>query len=408
MKPAPDPNFRWDVVIVGGGIVGLATAWRMLQRRPGLRVLVLEKESAVASHQTGHNSGVIHSGLYYRPGSLKAQTCRKGYEQLLEFCREASVPFEICGKIVVATNESELPRLAELRRRGEANGLEGLRSLSAAEIREFEPHCAGIAGLWAPQTGIINFRLVAEKLKEGILARGGEVLLGRRVTGVRERNGAVEVEAATGETWPARLLITCAGLHSDRLARQTEPDLPLRITPFRGEYYVLRPEARRLVRNLIYPVPDPAFPFLGVHFTRMIDGGVECGPNAVLAFGREAYRKFGLVWRDLLETLTWPGFQTVARRYWRVGLGEFHRSFSKSAFVRALQKLVPEIRAEDLIPGGAGIRAQACGRDGSLLDDFEIREKGRVIHVCNAPSPAATASLAIGEAIADKGFARLQ
>ena len=400
---APRSQPAFDVLVVGGGIVGLATALRLLEARPGLRLALIEKESGLARHQTGNNSGVIHSGLYYKPGSLKATNCREGYRQLLDFCRAEGIPHDLCGKVVVATRPEELPRLEELHRRGTANGLEGIRRLTPEQIREIEPHCTGIQGLFVPQTGIVDYAVVAEKYADRIRALGGEVHLGERVVTLRRHENPDRVEVVTarrGQVWTGRLLVACAGLHSDRLARQTEPDLPVRITPFRGEYYVLRPDACRLVRHLIYPVPDPAFPFLGVHFTRMIQGGVECGPNAVFAFAREAYHKTDFSLRDTWETLTWPGFRVVARKYWRTGLGEFHRSFSKAAFVRALQRLVPDIRAEDLRPGGAGIRAQACDREGRLRDDFDIRIDRNVVHVCNAPSPAATASLAIGAAVA--------
>jgi L-2-hydroxyglutarate oxidase len=395
-----------DILIVGGGIVGLATALRLLEARPGIRLLLLEKEPRLAAHQTGNNSGVIHSGLYYQPGSLKAANCRDGYRQLLEFCRAEGIAHDLCGKLVVATSHEELPRLEELHRRGIANGLTGLRFLRPEEIREIEPHCAGIRGLLVPQTGIVDYTAVAEAYGRTIRELGGEIVCGERVNSIHRLESEVSV-VTEHRAWRARSLVACAGLHSDRLARQTQPDLPLRITPFRGEYYVLKPAARHLVRHLIYPVPDPAFPFLGVHFTRRIDGGIECGPNAVLAFGREAYRRTDFNLRDTWETLAWPGFRIVARKYWRTGLGEFHRSFSKAAFVRALQRLVPEIRAEDLEPGGAGIRAQACDRDGRLLDDFDIRIDGNVVHVCNAPSPAATASLAIGTAVAQALLDRL-
>jgi len=395
-----------DVLIVGGGIVGLATAFRLLQSRPATRLVLVEKEPAAARHQTGNNSGVIHSGLYYKPGSLKAANCRTGYQQLLDFCRSEGIPHELCGKIVVATEASELPRLAELQRRGEANGLAGLRNLSSSEIRELEPHCTGIQGLWVPQTGIVDYTAVAEKYAEKIRTLGGEIVFGQRIEAIRRNDSAIEVSSAH-RSWTSRVLVTCAGLHSDRVARLTHPDLPLRITPFRGEYFVLKPSAHHLVRNLIYPVPDPAFPFLGVHFTRMIRGGVECGPNAVFAFGREAYRKTDFNLRDTLETLAWPGFRIVARKYWRTGLGEFRRSWSKSAFVHALQRLIPEMTGADLEPGGAGIRAQACDREGRLLDDFDIRIDGNVIHICNAPSPAATASLAIGATVAQEALSHL-
>lgn len=394
-----------DVVVVGGGIVGLATALRLLEARPGTRLTLLEKEPRVARHQTGHNSGVIHSGLYYKPGSLKARNCREGYQQLLDFCSAEAIPHEICGKIVVATSPNELPRLDELHRRGIANGLSGLQYLSPEQIREREPHCSGIKGLWVPQTGIVDYVKVAEKYAEKIQERGGEILFRQQVRTVRSLTDRVEVD--TGDrTVVGRLVITCGGLHSDRLARQTHPGLPLRITPFRGEYYVLKEHAWKLVNHLIYPVPDPAFPFLGVHFTRMIHGGVECGPNAVFAFAREGYRRLDFSLWDTWEALTWPGFRVIARKYWRMGLGEFRRSFSKAAFVRALQRLIPEIQERDLSVGGAGVRAQACTREGQLVDDFDIREHGNVVHVCNAPSPAATASLAIGQTIASAALQR--
>jgi len=389
----------FDIVVIGGGIVGLATALRLVEAKPGIRLALLEKESRLAQHQTGNNSGVIHSGLYYKPGSLKAINCREGYRQLLDFCRMENIPHEICGKIVVAASGEELPRLDELYRRGMANGLQGIRYLSASEIREIEPHCAGVRGLYIPQTGIVDFSAVAEKYAEKVRAAGGTIVLNEKVDAIRRSNGRVEV-AATSQTWRARFLIACAGLQADRLARQTQPDLPLRIVPFRGEYYLLKPEAHGLVRNLIYPVPDPAFPFLGVHFTRLIGGGIECGPNAVFAFAREGYRKFDFSLRDTVEVFAWQGFRRVTGKYWRAGLGEFHRSFSKTAFVRALQKLIPEVEARHLEPGGAGVRAQACARDGGLIDDFHIVRDGNIVHVCNAPSPAATASLAIGGTIA--------
>ncbi|WP_293752351.1 L-2-hydroxyglutarate oxidase [uncultured Paraglaciecola sp.] len=389
-----------DVLIVGGGIVGLATALRIMQERPLTRLTLIEKELAVAQHQTGHNSGVIHSGLYYKPGSLKAINCRAGYRQMLDFCREQSIPHEICGKIVVATSPTELPGLEELYRRGVANGLTGLRFLQPAEIREIEPHCSGLRGLFVPQTGIVDYGAVARKYAELLAELGAEIVLGETVVDIQRQGEQVEVIGGSC-TWVARVAVVCAGLQSDRLARKSEPDLPLRILPFRGEYFQFTASAPKLVNHLIYPVPDPAFPFLGVHFTRMIGGGVECGPNAVFAFGREAYKKTDFNLRDLSESLTWPGFRKVATKYFRTGLGEYHRSFSKQAFVKALQKLIPEIQVQHLEPGGAGVRAQACDRQGNLLNDFYIREDGNIIHVCNAPSPAATASLAIGKTISD-------
>ncbi len=394
------------MIIVGGGILGLATALRIMQARPGIRLTLIEKEKGLAQHQTGHNSGVIHSGLYYKPGSLKAVNCRNGYSQLLKFCREENISHEICGKIVVATSEKELPRLEELYRRGVANGLVGIKFLQAAEIREIEPHCYGLRGLFVPQTGIVDYSAVARKYTEKLTEMGAEIVLGEVVVDIKRSDRQVEV-IGTSRTWTSRAAVVCAGLQSDRLARMTELDLPLRILPFRGEYYKLKPSAQSLVRHLIYPVPDPAFPFLGVHFTRMIGGGVECGPNAVFAFGREAYRKTDFNLHDTWEALTWPGFHKVAIKYWRNGLEEYYRSISKQAFVKALQKLIPEIQADQLDVGGAGIRAQACDRQGNLLDDFDFRVDGNLIHVCNAPSPAATASLAIGQTIADRVLALL-
>lgn len=390
-----------DVVIVGGGIVGLATAYSLLTTNPALKLVVLEKEPSLGAHQTGHNSGVIHSGLYYKPGSLKAKNCIEGYAKLLQFCREHEIAHEICGKIVVALSEQERSQLEMLRQRGEQNGLTGIRRLNKTEIVEIEPHCTGIDGLFVPQTGIVDYTAVVMRLAERIQNFGGEILTSSEVVEIKESSNTVLV-CTKQQRFTTRALITCGGLQSDRLAMQTQPDLDLRIIPFRGEYFELKESAKHLVNSLIYPVPDPNFPFLGVHFTRRIDGTIECGPNAVLAFAREGYRKTDISIREFSQTLAWPGFRKIAFKYWRTGLGEYHRSFSKNAFVAALQKLVPEITANDLQPTGAGVRAQACSRAGSLLDDFEIRQIGRVVHVCNAPSPAATASLAIGDAIASR------
>ncbi len=389
-----------EIIIVGGGIVGLATALRIMQSQPEVRLTLIEKEASVAQHQTGHNSGVIHSGLYYKPGSLKALNCRAGYQEMLDFCREQSIPHEICGKIVVATTTAELSGLEELHRRGVANGLTGLRFLQSAEIREIEPHCSGLRGLFVPQTGIVDYGAVARKYAELLTSLGADIVLGERVVDINRRGKQVEIRGDS-RAWTGQVAVICAGLQSDRLARKSEPDLPLRILPFRGEYYKFTPSAPKLVNHLIYPVPDPTFPFLGVHFTRMIGGGIECGPNAVFAFGREAYKKTDFNLRDLSESLAWPGFRIVATKYFRTGLGEYHRSLSKQAFVKALQKLIPEVQAQHLEPGGAGVRAQACDRQGNLLDDFNIRKDGNIIHVCNAPSPAATASLVIGKTISD-------
>jgi L-2-hydroxyglutarate oxidase len=395
------------IVIVGGGIVGLATATRLLEARPACRATILEKESRVAAHQTGNNSGVIHSGIYYQPGSLKARLCVEGGRDLIAYCRQHEIPYRLCGKIILATRQDELPGLEEIARRGRENGLEGIRVLEGSEIQAAEPHARGIRALWVPQTGIVDYTVVAEHLAKGIRERGGEVLFGEEVQAIELRQNGEVVVRSSHQELSADRVVSCAGLHSDRVARMTDASVPIRILPFRGEYYTVRPERVDLVRGLIYPVPDPRFPFLGVHFTRMIDGGLEAGPNAVLALKREGYRKQDVNLRDLWETLTWPGFHTVARRYWRTALGEYHRSFSKRAFTEALQRMVPDIRENDLRPGGAGVRAQASERTGALMDDFAFVEHGPVLHVCNAPSPAATASLAIGSVIARKIVAGL-
>ena len=382
-----------DIAIIGGGIVGLATCYHLLNR--GVKILLLEKEDGAGRHQTGHNSGVIHSGIYYQPGSLKAQNCCLGRTMLLDFAQEHGIPYEICGKIIVAVQESELTRLADLYLRGQKNGLSGIKKLSAQEIREREPHVQGLAGLYVPQTGIIDFGAVAQKLQQLASKAGVEIRFKTEVKEVRPENDFQEI--ITGQkTFMARKVISCAGLYSDRLARRNQPELSLQIIPFRGEYFKLRPEKHHLVNSLIYPVPNPAFPFLGVHFTRMINGEIEAGPNAVLAWKREGYAKADFNLRDTMETLLWPGFQRVAAKYWRAGMGEMYRSWCKRGFVKALQKLLPEIQAADLEQGGSGVRAQACSRDGTLLDDFYITGRTPIIHVCNAPSPAATASLAIG------------
>ncbi len=389
-----------EVLIIGGGIVGLATALRIMQARPLTRLTLIEKEASVAQHQTGHNSGVIHSGIYYKPGSLKALNCLAGYKEMLDFCREQSIPYEICGKIIVATTPAEFPGLEALYHRGIANGLTGLRFIQPAEIREIEPNCTGLRGLFVPQTGIVDYGAVAIKYAQLLTELGVDIVLSETVVDIKRKGDQVEV-IGNSRIWKGQVAVVCAGLQSDRLARKSEPDLPLRILPFRGEYYQFKQSAPKLVNHLIYPVPDTNFPFLGVHFTRMIGGSIECGPNAVFAFGREAYKKTDFNLRDLSESLAWPGFRAVAIKYWRTGLAEYHRSISKRAFVKVLQKLIPEVQAEHLEPGGAGIRAQACDRQGNLLDDFHIRQHGNIIHVCNAPSPAATASLSIGKTISE-------
>lgn len=394
-----------DIVIIGGGIVGLATAYALLQRFDA-RVVVLEAEDGVARHQTGRNSGVIHSGLYYKPGSLKALNCTRGYRMLLDFCREHGVQHEICGKVVVATREEELPALQTLEERGAANGLTGVRRITSQEIREREPACAGIAGLFVPQTGIIDYTDVCAALARAFAQRGGSILTGHRVRSIAGGDGSLRVCCANGNELEARHLINCGGLQSDRIARLAGVDPGVKIIPFRGEYYELVPAKHHLVRNLIYPVPDPRFPFLGVHFTRMVKGGVEAGPNAVLAFRREGYTRTSFSLRDSAEMAGYGGFWKMAVKYWRTAAGEFHRSFSKPAFVKALQRLLPAIREEDLVPGGAGVRAQALTADGALVDDFRIERARNMIHVLNAPSPAATSSLSIGSTIA--GLAREQ
>ena len=385
-----------DVAVIGGGIVGLATA-RALAVEKRRKVIVLEAESRPALHQSGHNSGVIHSGLYYKPGSLKATTCAAGREAMVDYCERRGIDYDRCGKVVVATSTQERPWLDELERRGAANGLDGIRRLNVEQLREHEPHVAGVEGLFVPQTGIVDYKQVCAAFVEDIREAGGELVTGARVRGV---NGAA-VETSAG-AFEAKQLVNCAGLQSDRVAKLCGVEPSVRIVPFRGEYYKLVPEAHRLVRNLIYPVPDPAFPFLGVHFTRMIHGGIEAGPNAVLAMKREGYGKMSLSLRDSWSTLTWPGFWRMASKHWVTGMGELWRSWSREAFVKALQKLMPGLQSKDVVPHGAGVRAQAIARDGKLVDDFVFERAPGQLHVLNAPSPGATASLAIGRAIAEQ------
>jgi L-2-hydroxyglutarate oxidase len=392
------PTF--DLIVVGGGIVGLATAYRFTNRYPGKRVVVLEKEAHVAEHQTGRNSGVLHSGIYYKPGSLKATNCRAGKKALEIFCANEGIAHEICGKVIVAVTDADLPALQRIYERGVANGVSCVL-IDRARLAELEPFAAGVKAIHVPETGIVNYRQVCERLAEKVRAGEGQVICGAKVTAVQHHTDTVTASTPVG-AFTARQLVNCAGLYSDRVARLTGRAPHAKIIPFRGEYFSLKPTAYKLCRNLIYPVPDPQFPFLGVHFTRMIDGSVECGPNAVLAFGREAYQFFSLNPRDFLETVTYTGFLRMATRHWRMGLGEMRRSLSKAAFVRALQRLVPAIQADDLLPAPAGIRAQAVADDGSLVDDFLILEGDRVVNVCNAPSPAATAALQIGDSIVDR------
>jgi L-2-hydroxyglutarate oxidase len=390
-----------DLAIIGGGIVGCATALAISARNPDLKIVLFEKEQQLATHQTGHNSGVIHSGLYYRPGSLKAKTCTSGREALYRFCSEQEIVYERCGKVVVAVDEAELPALEELERRGQANGLEGLQRLTASELKKHEPHVRGIAGLFVPQTGIVDFVAVTQRLAELFVARGGVIHLQTPVTKIRQEQDDYIIHAGRKD-FRVRSLVNCAGLHADQVARSAGLRPDVRIIPFRGEYYAFKHERSNLVRHLIYPIPDPQMPFLGVHFTRMVDGTVEAGPNAVLAWQREGYRRSDISLLDLAETLTFGGFWKLSARFWKVGIKEHGRSFSKDLFVKSLQRLVPEVRARDLIPAESGVRAQAVDNKGRLVDDFCVLAEGRMVHVLNAPSPAATASLSIGEYIADK------
>ncbi len=390
---------QYDVAIIGGGIVGTATAMALTKQRK-IKLVILEAEPQLAAHQTGHNSGVIHSGLYYKPGSLKAKNCVRGREEMYKFCQEHGIAHDQCGKVVVATSEAELPNLEELHRRGEENGLQGLRRLSAEELHEYEPHVSGIAGLHVPVTGIVDYNAVTDKFAEVVQQNGGEVLKNARVIGFKRESSGLVLETPQG-AFRCKNLVNCAGLQSDRVAKLCGVEPGLKIVPFRGEYYRLVPSKENMVNNLIYPVPDPSFPFLGVHFTRMIEGGVEAGPNAVLAFKREGYTKTSISLKDSLDTLLYGGFWKLAAKFWKTGSGEMYRSFVKAAFVKALQKLIPELQSEDIYAGGAGVRAQALEPNGSLVDDFRIVEAENMIHVLNAPSPAATASISIGETIAD-------
>ncbi|MFZ1323340.1 MAG: L-2-hydroxyglutarate oxidase [Ignavibacteria bacterium] len=397
---------NFDVLITGAGILGLCSAYMFIKNSPDTKICILEKENYFAKHQSGHNSGVIHSGIYYKPDSLKAKNCIRGYEQLLHFCKEFNVPFEICGKLIIATSEKEISVMNELKQRGIENGLKNLKEISENQIKEIEPYAAGIKALHVPQTGIVDYRIVCEKIYNHLKNKNVSIVFDEEVKKIKRINDGVEIYSDK-ESYSAKCLVNCAGLYSDKLAKMSGMKINFSIIPFRGEYYRLREESKKFVKNLIYPVPDPEFPFLGVHFTRRADGVIEAGPNAVLAFGRESYKKSDFNFKESIDTLKYKGFREIAARYWKTGFYEYYRSFSKREFVRSLQKLIPDIKGDDLIAGGSGIRAQACTDDGKLIDDFLILEDENIINVCNAPSPAATSSFSIGETIADKIIAKL-
>ncbi|HZV69713.1 MAG TPA: L-2-hydroxyglutarate oxidase [Saprospiraceae bacterium] len=389
----------YDVAIIGGGIVGLASAYKILEKHPGISLIVLEKETNVATHQTDRNSGVIHSGIYYKPGSAKALNCVKGAAMLVEFCKDHQIPYDLCGKVIAAVNEKELPVLEGIFKRGLQNGLNGIKMIDAATVKQIEPHCFALSGIWVPQAGIIDYRVVAERLKQLILQKGGEVVTGFKVERIKEDEDGITIASSKHEI-KSRIAVGCAGLYSDHLALMAGLKPPHQIVPFRGEFYSLVPEAEKLVKGLIYPVPDINFPFLGVHLTKRISGGIEAGPNAVLAFRREGYRHMDIHAGELMEALSYKGFQRLALKHWRKGLDEMARSFSARAFLKSLQKLVPELRLEDIKRSRTGVRAQALDKEGNMIDDYVVLRQERMIHICNAPSPAATSCLSIGEYIA--------
>ena len=409
-KGSNPSSHHYDVAIVGAGLVGLATARELLIRQPELHVVVLEKEPVLASQQSGHNSGVIHSGIYYTPGSLKARACVAGHRAMFEFCQDQGTPFDLCGKVIIALDESELPRLEDLYQRGIANGVRGLEMIGPERLRELEPYATGIKAIYSPQTGITDFVKVAHAYEHSILQLGGEIITGCKVTTLSNKgretllcctqpranagNAQVEIEA--------RYVITCGGLQADKLSQMSGKKAEMRILPFRGDYYVLRPEKRHMVRALIYPVPDPRFPFLGVHFTRRLDGAVWAGPNAVLAFAREGYQRWNISPKDMWEILSYGGFWKMAARYWKMGLAEMYRDYVKAAYVKELQRYLPELQADDIVPGPSGVRAQALANNGRLIDDFMIQHGENIVHVLNAPSPAATSSLVLAQLIVDE------
>ncbi len=389
------------ITIIGGGILGLATAFRLGRKLPGASITVLEKEAGVGQHQSGHNSGVLHCGLYYKPGSMKAKLAVSGIRQMIEFCQQHGIPHEVCGKLVVAARADEIPRLNDLFERGQQNGLSGLRKLGVAEMREIEPHVGGVAAIHVPEEGIVDYPAVCKTLARCLASFHGKVVTEAAVTRLR-RSGPQWIAETSAGDFESDYIVNCAGLQCDRVCTLAGDQPKLQIVPFRGEYYTLKPERQHLVRNLIYPVPDPRFPFLGVHFTRLIRGGIEAGPNAVLAFAREGYKKTDFSARDFIGTLTYPGFWRFFQKYPRVCFDELRRSFSRELFSKSLNALVPDVRPEDLAPGGAGVRAQAIAPDGETLQDFRFVKSERALHVLNAPSPGATASLAIGQEIADE------
>lgn len=399
-------NNKYDVILVGAGIIGLATAYNLVKKNPGVKLCIIEKEDVIAKHQTGNNSGVIHSGIYYKPGSLKEQNCIRGYKMLLEFCNENGIEYDICGKLIVATSEYELKALQILYDKGIQNGLQGLKILSKEEAQEIEPYVNCVKAIRVPQTGIIDYSKVTEKIFDILFKHGVTVKLKEKLKDIDEDSRCVTV-ITDKDNYECKVFVSCAGLFSDRIAKLTNNKVDVRIIPFRGEYFNIKEHKKYLVKHLIYPVPDPDFPFLGVHFTRMITGEVEAGPNAVLAMKREGYGKLDMNIKDMKDTLTWSGFYHITWKHWQMGMYEFYRSLMKYEFVNSLQKLIPEITGKDLEPGGSGVRAQAVDRHGNLVDDFLFAEDKRIINVLNAPSPAATSSLSIGDIISEKIISRL-